>query len=825
MGFRRAILIMALACSCQWAVAADADIAKLVRGLSAQEGLFTVYSSPNGGVLHARVPKPDAEGVIGQYIYASRLRSGLGSNPVGLDRGRGDFGRVVTLRRVGERVVVEADNFDYRAVTENADERRAVRESFATSILWATDIVATGSDGSLLIDLASFVIRDELDIAAQLKQTGQGHFSLDVKRSFIAREQLAFPDNVELEAVLTFSSSGDGREVQQTAPDARAVTLTLHHSFVRLPDDEYVVRQSDPRSAAIDMLFYDFSQPLAGQLPQRIARRFRLQKTDPTLARSPVKKPIVFYIDSGAPEPIRTALVEGAMWWAAAFEAAGFEAGYQVAILPPEAHPLDIRYNVVQWVHRQTRGWSYGGGVADPRTGEMLKGHVILGSQRVRQDRMIFEGLAGRAKTGTDLADDPLRMSLARIRQLAAHEIGHSLGFNHNMAASSNDRASVMDYPAPLVTANDGALDFSDVYDVGMGAWDLFTVAWLYKEFVPGIEVNEALDAMVVDAYASGLRFVADAHSRPVGGAHAYGSLWDNGSDPVASLNNVMKVREIALAGFDLNRLSMRQSVSDIQTVFAPVYLYHRYQTLAATKLIGGYTFNYGLVRDGADAVTPVDDAAQRSALSAVLATLSPAALRVPPKVQRLMQPALHGWEPVLGRERVKSRLGPVFDPQHAAGVAADLTLSGLLHPQRLGRVALAHATDNRFLSVAELLRQTTAVAFDGNVSAGTDGAAQLAVQEQLIRHLIAVDGDGDAAVSVRADARAALADIGAQLRGRARSAQRTSTRIWLANQIGQYLEHGVLPDSAAPSSVTVPPGSPIGADDCWHCDSATLLR
>ncbi|MEO0576276.1 MAG: zinc-dependent metalloprotease [Pseudomonadota bacterium] len=807
------------------ATAADADIAKAVRGLTAQDGLFTVYSSDHGGVLHARVPKPDASGVIGQYIYASRLRSGLGSNPVGLDRGAGDFGRVVTLRRVGDRVIIEADNLDYRAQTNNADERRAVRESFATSILWSTDIVATGSDGSLLIDLGSFVVRDELGVAARLQQVGQGSFTLDPKRSFVAREQLAFPDNVELEAVLTFSSSGDGDEVQQTAPDARAVTLTLHHSFVRLPDDDYVVRKSDPRSAVIDMLFYDFSQPLAAQLPQRMARRFRLQKTDPSLARSPVKKPITFYIDSGAPEPIRTALVEGAMWWAEAFEAAGFEAGYQVAILPPEAHPLDIRYNVVQWVHRQTRGWSYGGGVADPRTGEMLKGHVILGSQRVRQDRMIFEGLAGRAKTGTDLADDPLRMSLARIRQLAAHEIGHSLGFNHNMAASSNDRASVMDYPAPLVTATDGELDFSDVYSVGMGAWDLFTVAWLYKEFAPGIEVNEALDAMVVDAYASGLRFVADTHSRPVGAAHAHGSLWDNGNDPIESLTNVMTVRDIALADFNVDRLSTYQSTSDLQTVFAPIYLYHRYQVLAATKLIGGYTFNYGLVRDGADAVTPVANPKQRQALAAVLATLQPSVLRVPPRLQRLMQPPLQDWEPVLGRERVASRLGPVFDPQHAAGVAANLTLSGLLHPQRLGRVALAHATDSRFLSVAELLRQTAAVAFDGNVVAGTDGAAQLAVQEQLIRHLIAIDGNIAAEVSVRADARAALADIGAQLRSRSRSAQRTSTRTWLANQIRQYLDRGVLPDSGASSTVSVPPGSPIGADSCWHCDSAELLR
>ncbi|MEM8549128.1 MAG: zinc-dependent metalloprotease, partial [Pseudomonadota bacterium] len=310
-----------------------------------------------------------------------------------------------------------------------------------------------------------------------------------------------------------------------------------------------------------------------------------------------------------------------------------------------------------------------------------------------------------------------------------------------------------------------------------------------------------------------------------VGGAHPYGSLWDNGSDPLASLDNVLAVRQAALAQFGLRSLAPDQSVSDLQTVFAPIYLYHRYQVLAAAKLVGGYEFDYGRVSDPAAPVTPVPDQRQRQAVMSVLRTLAPDTLRIPVRIQRLMSPPIDRWEPVLGRERIGSRVDPVFDPQQAAGAAATLSLSALLHPQRLGRVALAHANDGQRLSVPELLRQTVAVAFDGNVRPGLDGENQLAVQQALIDQLIRLDGDTGAAISVRAAARASLLDIAAQLRSRARAAQPATTRAWLADQVGQYLENGRLPEALGVSTADTPPGSPIGADSCWHCDSASLLR
>ena len=816
MGAYRTGLALIVAGLMSAAVWAD-DYRDKTEGLDTRAGLFDIHAKPGGGKLLATMPAPDADGAVGQYIYATRLRAGLGSNPVGLDRGAGDSGIVVTLRQVGEQLVIEAVNTDYRASAESAEEQRAVRESFASSVLWTTSILARDADGRLLVDLSGFLVRDHLGIAAQLKRTGQGSFGLDASRSFVDGEQLAFPDNVELEATLTFASTEPGNEVRATAADARAVSLVLHHTFVRLPAPGFRQRDWDPRSAAISVDYYDFSQPLSGSLVRRLARRYRLEKTDPMAARSPVKKPIVFYVDPGAPEPIRSALIEGASWWGSAFEAAGFEDAYRVEVLPDGAHPLDVRYNVIQWVHRQTRGWSYGGGVADPRTGEMLKGHVILGSQRVRQDRMIFEGLAGRDGV------DAQAVALARIRQLSAHEVGHSLGFAHNMAASADDRASVMDYPAPLITVNEaGAIDFSAAYATGMGAWDDFTVAWLYSEFPPGADEQAGLARAIDDAYGSGLHFVADQHSRPIGAAHPRGSLWDNGDDAVEFLEETMRVREAALADFDLDRLAPGQSVADLQTVFAPIYLYHRYQVQAAAKFVGGASFDYDVAGGDVTRVETVPVADQRRALAALAATIEPEALVISDRVLALMQPPFDSREPILGRERIERRRAPLFDPLAAAGAAARLTLGSVLDDTRMARVTLQHARDAGQLGPEEVFETLSRSVFAPGAAAPQ---VQYAVQWQYVTALATLDGDADADAPVRAAARQALVSARRQLENR-RLAQSAAERDWLARVIQRYLDSGEWPAERLPARAEIPPGSPIGSgSNCWHCDSATLLR
>ncbi|MEO0813225.1 MAG: zinc-dependent metalloprotease, partial [Myxococcota bacterium] len=484
-------------------------------GLEAKEGLFSVYLDRKGGRVLARFPEPDAaSGESLRVVYVASLGAGMGSNPVGLDRGRTAPPVILAFRVVGNRLLAVAEN--HRFVAHSADplERKAVRESFAESVLWAGEILSSNDPG-ILVDLSGFIARDAVGIAPRLKSAGQGVFKLDAKRSLVdPTGTLVFPDNVETEALLTFSSDAPGDEVVSTTPVPNAMTLRVHHSFVRLPDSQYQARLADPRISSVPYPIRDYAAGLDEPIEKRLVVRHRLELS----ADGSVKKPIVFYVDRGAPEPVRSALVEGARWWTEAFEAAGFPGGYKVEILPEGAHPLDARYNVIQWAHRETRGWSYGNPIIDPRTGEIIKGIVTLGSLRLRQDRMIFEGLLGAQNTGSGRPDDPVQLALARVRQLSAHEVGHCLGFLHNMAASSNDRASVMDYPAPWIRPRtDGTLDVTKAYSVGIGAWDKLAVKYSYAPTPPGQEEARFLDSIAAQGKALGLNYVVDPHARGLG--------------------------------------------------------------------------------------------------------------------------------------------------------------------------------------------------------------------------------------------------------------------------------------------------------------------
>ncbi|MCZ6836389.1 MAG: zinc-dependent metalloprotease, partial [Planctomycetota bacterium] len=529
---------------------APPTIAERVKDLQKHEGLLTFYTDTRKGKVLLELPAAQGpRGLLGEYLYIEGLLQGLGSNPVGLDRGKLGPDRLVHFRHVGGRVLIEHINLRYRALSDNQDEQNAVRQSFATSVIWAGEIEIEDPDGRLLIDFTSFLVRDAHNVVTTLKRSGQGSYSLDEKRSVIDLVNcLAFPENLEFEAVLTFAGSEPGRDVRSTTPTPESISLVQHHSLVKLPDSNYRPRKHDPRVGCNAMRFLDYATPLGQPLEQRWINRHRLEKVDPRASQSRVKEPIIYYVDRGAPEAIRNALVEGGNWWAEAFEKAGFTDAYRVEVMPAGAHPLDVRYNMVQWVHRSTRGWSYGGSISDPRTGEIIKGHVSRGSLRVRQDILLFEGLAGVAKTGSGDPDDPVELALARIRQLSAHEIGHTLGFAHNFAASTYDgRASVMDYPAPLIGIENGELDFSDVYGVGIGSWDIHTVRYAYSQFKPNADEDEQLAKIVRDGLDAGYRFMSDSDARSLGSAHPLAHLWDNGDDPVEALNLSMRVRRIAL--------------------------------------------------------------------------------------------------------------------------------------------------------------------------------------------------------------------------------------------------------------------------------------
>ncbi|MEM9170416.1 MAG: zinc-dependent metalloprotease [Pseudomonadota bacterium] len=807
----------------------DGAVADALAGLEKRAGFLDLYIDPKGARVVALLPAPDAAGVSLRAIHAARLTAGLGSNPIGLDRGWGDAGKIVRFRRMGARVFAEVENHRYRASADNAAEKRAVDQSFADSVIWSGAIEAEGADGRLVVDLSTLLTADVLGLAQRLDEGGAG-FSRDPDRSAPeAASALVFPDNVEIDATLTFASAKPGPQVRATAAAPTAVTLRVHHTFARLPAPGYRPRLADPRVGVLSLGVYDYSAPLAREVPRALAIRHRLQRKDPADPQSPAAEPIVFYVDPGAPAAIRDALVEGASWWADAFKAAGWPDGFRVEILPEDAHPLDIRYNVIQWVHRQTRGWSYGGGIIDPRTGEMIKGHVILGSQRVRQDRMIFEGLAGAGNSGSGRADDPVELSLARIRQLSAHEVAHALGFGHNFAASINDRASVADYPAPHVVATpEGGLDFSNAYAAGIGRWDVVTVKWLYGDYPPETE-REDLDRVVKEAREAGLLFIADQHGRGLGEAHAYASVWDNGADPVAELENVLAVRRIALDAFDVDRLAPGRPVAALRRVFAPVYLYHRYQLAAAAKFVGGLTFSYGKAGADAPAVAVVPAADQRRALDVILGALSPDALDVSERVLALMEPETDtNFFHAQPREALAERAGAAFDLFAAAETASDLVFAALLHPARAERLVQFKARDPDALGLEEVLIAADAAVFARSGGGLRAAAINRAVQARYVAALLALH-DGARSHGVRAAARAHLAMLrerfGGGLIGRGFSGPDAAAgRAELYAQIDNALSRPAPPIAPTLNGPDAPPGSPIGAtlsiaEDCWHCD------
>jgi hypothetical protein len=729
-------------------------IAEKTAGMEAFPGYFKFYWDASGGKLWLEIDKWNTE-----FLYVESLPAGVGSNDIGLDRGQVGQGKIVRFERSGPRVLLVEPNYDFRAISDDANERRAVTEAFAESTLWGFDIAAEDGE-KVLVDASSFYLRDAHHVINALRQTNQGAFHLDPSRcAFYLPRTKNFPLNTEVEATLTFTGEEPGSFVRQVVPSPEAITVREHHSFVQLPPPGYKPRAFDPRAGYFGISYMDYATPVSEPIVKRFIARHRLEKKDPGAAMSDPVKPIVYYLDRGAPEPIRSALLEGARWWNQAFEAIGYKNAFRVELMPEGADPMDLRYNVIQWVHRATRGWSYGASVVDPRTGEIIKGQVTLGSLRVRQDYLIAEGLLAPYEKGKPVSPKMLNMALARLRQLAAHEVGHTLGLMHNFAASTLHRASVMDYPPPLVKlGSDGVPDLTDAYATGIGEWDEVAIAYGYQDFPQGANEAVALNKTLNDAFAHGMRYLTDQDARPLGSSSPVAHLWDSGTNAVDELGRVMKVRAAALRRFSENNIREGAPLATLEEVLVPTYLYHRYQMEAAAKEIGGMDYTFALRGDGEQPTTIVPAAEQRRALDAVLATLRPEALALPEPLLKIIPP--HPPEYPRTGEDFRIRTSPAFDALAPAESAARLACALVFNPERAMRLIEFHARDANNPGFDEVLDKTLAATWKAPRGAGYSAEIQRVVDQVALYDLISLAANDRAATQVRAIASLKLEDL-----------------------------------------------------------------
>lgn len=750
-----------------------------------------------------------------ELLYVESLTAGIGSNDIGLDRNQLGGERVVKFDRRGPKVLLTEINLRYRAISENAMERKAVEDAFAKSVLWGFTVVAE-EGGKVLVDATDFLIQDAHDVIGRLRSSQQGNYSLDKSRSaFYLPRTKNFPDNSEFEVTLTFTGQANGAWIQSVAPTPNSVTVREHHSFVRLPDNQYKPRKFDPRAGYFNTSYFDYATPIDQPIEKRFITRHRLKKKDPSAALSEPVEPIIYYMDPGAPEPIRSALMDGARWWNQAYEAAGYKDAFRVELLPEDADPMDVRYNVINWVHRSTRGWSYGASVVDPRTGEIIKGHVTLGSLRVRQDFLIAEGLLAPYETGKPASKEMETLALSRLRQLAAHEVGHTLGLSHAYSSSSENLASVMDYPHPMVSLVDGKIDASRPYDDKIGAFDKVSITWGYQDFAQGTDEDKALNDIIQNSLRAGMTFLSDQDGRPAGGAHPYTHLWDNGKDAAAELNRVLDIRAVALRNFGENNIKPGAPMATLEEVLVPMYFFHRYQVEAASKLIGGLNYRYALRGDGQPVAELLTPQQELNALEALIRSTQPAALMLPESLLKNIPPRPLGY--TRHRELLKIRTELTFDPLTAAETAADLTYSMILHPARANRLFEHHSRDARLPSLEGVIDRLLLTSIKAAPKNGYEGAVQMAIDYAMFSNLAKLALSNDASPAAKAITVAKLKQLKTWL-----SARPGATEEWAAyyaylaklvdrldDEPEEFKTQPVLP---------APPGQPIGDYDMDYC-------
>ncbi len=764
------------------------------------QGFMNFSYSDDSGKIILEIDKLDDE-----FLYINSLSRGVGNNDLGLDRGQLGNSRIVYFTKRGNKILLIQPNLRYISNSSNELENKAVEEAFARSVLFGFEIVEKSAE-SFKIDLTPFLLNDAHGVSQRLRYSNSGSYSLDKSMSAIDLQRTkAFPENIEFDVLLTFKGNPSGNLVRSVTPTATNLTVNQHHSFVKLPDNNYNKRKFDPRSGSNPFIVYDYSTPIDEKLEQRFIVRHRLNKKNPNDEIGEPVEPIIYYIDNGTPEPVKTALIEGGNWWNQAFESAGYKNAFRIEVLPEDADPMDVRYNLIQWIHRSTRGWSYGASIVDPRTGEIIKGQVSLGSLRVRQDYMILSGLVDNPN---NIQNKSLikKTSLDRIRQLSAHEIGHTLGFAHNYISSANNRSSVMDYPHPKIDLVDGEISIADAYSENIGDWDKVSVQYAYRDFPNTKNENNELDKIINEAQKNGLYFLSDSDSRPVGSANAFSHLWDNGELPYKELNKLLKVRDLALKNIDLDNLVEGEPYDRIEDILVPIYMLHRYQIEAAAKAIGGVDYLYFVKNNDNDKIKFVDSKLQRKSLESLLSVLKPKNLVLPNNLIDILSP--RSFRNPRTRENFVSNTGVTFDYINTSSSLINHTLTFLLNSERINRINQQNIFGDDILTLENYLAEISKSIFDNKKLNTYEESVNKNTSSLYLDHLFMSFNNSRTNDLSKSIILASIMDTMNNLSNNLNNYNR-----FLINKIDGFLSN---PDQYKPIEKTkIPDGSPIGNFSC----------